>query len=175
MKSFYAFDTKGKDAVRIAVVGDKLYEMTENKRICEADVINDLVYLGEDGDLLLPSTILNTIGNLAAYSETLFSQRAEEFVQRLKRWELRCDPDHDTCEIVVRLTENYEDDWTLEMVEKGCHYEFIALEEVGYEFAKAIARIVIESAIALGIDIRTTWEFHRLETETETKNQKQDE
>jgi hypothetical protein len=48
---------------------------------------------------------------------------------------------------------------------------FFEITAVSEEVGKNYARTIIEGAIALGVDIRSTWEFHRLENENENKKQ----
>ena len=171
MRTFYALNLASRQAVRMVAINNKFYEMTEGEIIDEVENIRNYVFFGEDGDMLQPKTIMPCFMDLRNDMCSVFIKRVDELVSRMKRWELRCDPDHDTCDIVITMIENSNDDWTLKisyLLDGDMFFEITAVSE---EVGKNYARTIIEAAIALGVDIRSTWEFHRLENENENKKQ----
>ena len=159
----------------MVAINNKFYEMTEGDVICEAVELKNYIFFGEDGDLLHPRTIMPCFNKLKSDTLGIFEMRVDEFTSRMKRWELRCDPDHDTCDIVIKLIENDNDDWTLAIYYLATDYIFFEIDGVSEEMGKNYARKIIEGAIAVGVDIRATWEFHRLEESNDNLKTQRDE
>ena len=172
MKTFYAFDSRYCEARRVAAVNDGFYEMTEGDGIIKIDKIDNYIFLGEDGDLLLPKTIMDLFKYFPTDVFWNFERYVDKMVARMRRWELRCDPDHDTCDIHILMDETGKDTWNLEINDIGDVDGFLTAENISEEEGKRLARKVIEAAIALGVDIRAHWEFHHLDEKNE--NQKTD-
>lgn len=163
MNTFYAFDTKVGSVERLAFINDKLVTMTEGDSIAVVDRWNDYLYLGEKNGFLRALTIMNLFCYIRTNAFWAFEYDVDELVSRLKQFGLRCDPDNDICEMKAKMNEVGRDDWNMEIIDANGHNIFLSVENCCEAFCTQLARKVIEAAIALGVDIRTTWEFHRLE------------
>ena len=151
------------------------FVMSEGLELEKIEDYADFIYIGEEGAKLHPTTILKMISFIRRPSGPEAVYRIEAFTAAMKRYGFRCDPETDICQLEVFLKEVGYNDWTFGIYDEtdGCGY--IIEDGVGESYAREVTRAFIESAIALGIDLRTNWRVKRLETETETQNQKQDE
>lgn len=171
MTPFYAFDTQAAKPVRVVSLGGSLYEMTEGEVIDWYSSPSDLIYLGEKDEHLLPLTLMYCFRYMTDENGLKARQWVDELTGRLNRWGLRCDVEDDTFNIVVRFNEEDRDDWTMEIYDVGERHYFFKGKGYGLENAKTLARLIIEGAIHLGVDLRTSWEFHRLDgTQEENQN-----
>ena len=171
MTPFYAFDTQAAKPVRVVSLGGSLYEMTEGEVIDWYSSPSDLIYLGEKDEHLLPLTLMYCFRYMKAETEAKAREWVDEYVGRLNRWGLRCDVEDDTFNIVARFVEVEPDDWRMEVCDVGDRHTFYSSDIGSLEYCKSLARLIIEGAIHLGVDLRTQWEFHRLDgTEDENEN-----
>lgn len=171
MTPFYAFDTLDCKAIRVVKLGDRLYEMTEGEHIDWLPSTGELLYLGEQDQHLQPLTFMMCFRYMKAETEAKAREWVDEYVGRLNRWGLRCDVEDDTFNIVARFVEVEPDDWRMEVYDVGERHTFYTSEIGSLEYCKSLARLIIEGAIHLGVDLRTSWEFHRLDgTEDENEN-----
>ena len=151
------------------------FVMSEGRFLQKIEDYNDFIYIGEEGAKLHPTTILNMISLIKRPSGPEAVHRIEAFTAAMKRYGFRCDPEIDICQLQVFLKENSYNNWKFLIQDDTYCRGYISEDGVGESYAREVTRAVIESAIALGIDLRTNWRVKRLETETETQNQKQDE
>ena len=151
------------------------FVMSEGHELQKIEDYADFIYLGEEGAKLHPTTILNMISLIRRPSGPEAVRLIENFTAAMKRYGFRCDPETDICQLEVFLKEVGYNDWTFGIYDETYGRDYIIEDGVGESYAREVTRAIIESAIALGIDLRTNWNVKRLETVTETPNQKQDE
>ena len=175
MNKFVAFDVHLGLPVSCAGAFGGFFVMSEGHELRKIEDYADFIYLGEEGAKLHPTTILNMISLIKRRSGPEAVHRIEAFTAAMKRYGFRCDPEIDICQLQVILGEFGNDDWTFEILDDTYDRMYVGEDGVGESYAREVTRAIIESAIALGIDLRTNWRVKRLETETETQNQKQDE
>ena len=175
MNKFVAFDVHLGLPVSCAGAFGGFFVMSEGHELRKIEDYADFIYLGEEGAKLHPTTILNMISLIKRPSGPEAVRAIENFTSAMKRYGFRCDPEIDICQLEVFLKENSYNNWKFLIQDDTYYRGYISEEGVDESYAREVTRAIIESAIALGIDLRTNWSVHRLENVTETKNQKQDE
>ena len=175
MNKFIAFHLGLGLPVSCAGTFGSFFVMSEGRLLQKIEDYNDFIYIGEEGAKLHPTTILKMISFIKRPSGPEAVHRIEAFTAAMKRYVFRCDPEIDICQLGVFLKENSYNNWKFLIQDDTYYRGYISEDGVDESYAREVTRAIIESAIALGIDLRTNWRVKRLETVTETQNQKQDE
>lgn len=164
MKEFIAFDYRVGLPQRLVMCPDgNCYNMTENESVGEI-IPENYKFLGEPGAKLRPDTIMWALVMLASVPHPNYDAEYGEFERRLKQFGLRCDSNNDMCQVTIKLTEEKPDNWSMMVHDDLLDIVYDEVEDFDEEGAKAMGRRIIETAIALGVDISVNWQFKRLET-----------
>ena len=164
MKEFIAINDKlGLPQRLVMSPRGYFYNMTEYERVEEVNS-EDYVYLGEPGAKLRPDTIMWALVMLASVPHPCYDAEYGEFERRMKQYGLRCDSNNDMCQITIELTEEKPDNWSMMVHDDLLDKVYDEVPDFDEEGAKAMGRRIIETAIALGVDISVNWKFKRLET-----------